>query len=694
MINKVHLINKTHLDIGFTDYASKVVENYMDNYIPRAIDIAYELNHDGETPRFVWTTGSWLIWKYLNTQSSDKVSQLEKAIQDGYIKWHGLPFTTHTELMDEALFQHGLSYSKELDERFDCTTIAAKMTDVPGHTIGIIKYLAKYGIKYLHIGVNPASKNPDVPKLFVWRDQAGNEVIVNYADNYGRVLEVEGVDEALSFAHTGDNCGPGDVDGITKEINNLKSIYKDAQICGSTLDAFGKILWDIKSTLPVVTEEIGDTWIHGIATDPTKVTKYRKLLKLKSKWLKEGMIHKQDKEYKEFMDYLIMVPEHTWGMDLKKHLPDYLNYKKQDFNNAKQLDNLKSDYLIDKYSFVGSFAVDDKDNISSELFKSRIEDKSYTKFIASWDEQREYIDKAVEALSEPLCSEAKEMLDISNEREMVDGKSISPYIQYTLGGCCVMFASDGSILNLIDSSKRVIADETSPIGKYIYEKIGTKDYEYWFNTYMSIKDTYTWSISDFSKPGLELLDEKICNKKFSAFYKEMSVDRQKDKDVVVIELDMPDEAWRDNGAPRRLVLTYYFYYDNRIDINLKWFNKDENRMPEASWFQIAPKVGNKYLYRIEKLGTYVSPYNVVHNGGRNLHAVGKNIIYSGADGSYTITPHHTPLVSMGDMKILRFDNKIADMDNGCYFNIHNNIWGTNFPMWFGDDISIDYSIEF
>ena len=137
---EVLVIFKTHLDIGFTDYAKVVKDKYINQFIPNAIRVGYELK-DTDTP-FVWTTGSWLIWEALKQDSSGSVA---KAIEDGIICWHGLPCTTHTELMDSKMFEYGLSLSQKLDERFNKHTIAAKMTDVPGHTIAMIPYLKKGG---------------------------------------------------------------------------------------------------------------------------------------------------------------------------------------------------------------------------------------------------------------------------------------------------------------------------------------------------------------------------------------------------------------------------------------------------------------------------------------------------------------------------------------------------------------------
>lgn len=62
---KVHVVFKTHLDIGFTNLAAHVLRQYMEEYIPKAIALADTLEAEGGRAQFVWTTGSWLIRYYL-----------------------------------------------------------------------------------------------------------------------------------------------------------------------------------------------------------------------------------------------------------------------------------------------------------------------------------------------------------------------------------------------------------------------------------------------------------------------------------------------------------------------------------------------------------------------------------------------------------------------------------------------------
>jgi len=214
----IHIIFKTHLDVGFTDYARVVVKRYHEQFIPQALTLARKLRERNGEERFVWTTGSWIIYEYLEQAHAAARKAMESAILAGDIVWHGLPFTTHTEMMDRGLFKAGLSLSADLDRRFGKKTIAAKMSDVPGHCREIIPLLAEAGIRFLHLGINPASTPVKVPALFRWQAPDRSEVMVNYVTDYGHPLDMEGFGDRLVFAHTGDNQGPSSMDDVIAQF--------------------------------------------------------------------------------------------------------------------------------------------------------------------------------------------------------------------------------------------------------------------------------------------------------------------------------------------------------------------------------------------------------------------------------------------------------------------------------------------
>jgi hypothetical protein len=90
-VKKVHVIFKTHLDIGFTDLASKVEQQYINEFIPKALALNEELKAEGSADRYVWTTGSWLIDAYLKQASPDAVKKFETALEQGDISWNSMP---------------------------------------------------------------------------------------------------------------------------------------------------------------------------------------------------------------------------------------------------------------------------------------------------------------------------------------------------------------------------------------------------------------------------------------------------------------------------------------------------------------------------------------------------------------------------------------------------------------------------
>ena len=97
-IKRVLVMFKCHLDVGFVDTQAAVIQKYFEQYFPQAIQIANTLRRAGED-HYVWTTGSWLLYEYLEQASPEQRKRMEKAIVEGDIAWHALPFTWQTELL-------------------------------------------------------------------------------------------------------------------------------------------------------------------------------------------------------------------------------------------------------------------------------------------------------------------------------------------------------------------------------------------------------------------------------------------------------------------------------------------------------------------------------------------------------------------------------------------------------------------
>lgn len=635
---RVHLVFKTHLDIGFTDHAEKVRRQYHERFIPQAIETgAHFYAENPEEPKFIWTTGAWLIWDHLNSRSPAEVAALEQAIERGLIRWHGLPFTTHTELMSPDLFRAGLSYSQELDRRFGKQTIAAKMTDVPGHTLGMVPLLAEAGIRFLHLGVNTASPPPDVPDVFRWRAPDGAEVVVMYQRSYGETYFPEGFDDGLSFAHTQDNIGPQSVPQTAEAYRDMRRLEPDAIIRAATLEDYGAILWEKRERFPVLELELGDSWIHGSATDPLKTAKFLALQRLYDRFAGEGLNQRR----LAFGRGLAMVAEHTCGVDIKSYLRDDKAWAKADFNAAR-----KTDYRF-----------------------------AYTE--ASWDEQRGYIDQAVAELdaddqqrAQAVLAElfAPALVGIASRETRLDAGGWSIELDEVTGDVAAVTSPLG----------RRIAGRNGSLIAYRYESYDAADVNRHMDSYLTHRQE--WAVLDHDKPGLG---------RSGAALSKVFVPSLKCSGESGVLLSMPAEAVERFGAPRQLAVEFSAD-DDALQLRLSLRDKPANRMPEASFLSFTPDGAKEWVFR--KMGLWHRSGNFAGSGGAQLQAVNAVSGISGDAGALVIEPLDTPLVAPQSWDFMSFCKDLPDFDDGIRFNLHNNKWGTNFPMWWEGDFSARFRI--
>ncbi|HCE43507.1 MAG TPA: glycoside hydrolase [Lentisphaeria bacterium] len=636
------------------------------------------MRSSGSDDRFIWTTGSWLIYEYLEQASPRTRRKMEEAIAAGDIRWHALLFTSHSEYMDARMFRFGLSLSRTMDTRYGKKTIAAKMTDVPGHTRAIIPLLSEAGVKFLHIGVNPASKPPDVPDLFRWRcPETGKEVIVMYhKSSYGAVSLVKGLDEAVAFAHTGDNNGPQSAEQIREQLSNLRREFPNAEVNSSTLDDYAAKLEHVRSTLPVVQSEIGDTWIHGTGSDPVKTSRFRALCRL---FAKHDSNRKSAGIISQARRCILPVPEHTWGLDIKCHLADYFNYDRKKFEAARRHDKVRPDVPA-KYAWTMVYR------------KGHGMDQRYSKVERSWEEQRGYVGKGLKVLKKsPLRKETEELL---NELKAVKPgirhmeKLSIPY-ELEIGSWNVgIDRRNGSLVKLSNSgSGTSLAKKGNPIGLLSYQIFGGADYRRYLKQYgVNMKAHWNWAIPDLTKPGME--NTKVRRRTFMPSLK----GAWSDGASIALLLELPLETRRQYGAPEEIWLEYSFR-ENGIDARISWKDKPASRITEAFWFSFNPPVSDTESWCLLKMGRQVSPLEIVSNGQRNLHGVNPGILFKEGKQEVRINSLDAALVAPGRPRILEFDGSQPDMKGGMHFCLYNNMYPTNFPLWFEGDAVFRFEIR-
>lgn len=661
-------VAKTHLDLGFTALAAEVESRYLTDFFPRAVATAEALAARGDE-RLVWTTGSWILHRALHDVDRDRAAAVDAAVRAGHLASHALPLTFHTELMDAPLVRSALGISAELDERFGTTTTAAKMTDVPGHTRGLVPLLAEAGVTFLHLGVNPAWPVPDVPPTFRWRSPDGAELVVAYqAGGYGGEVAVAGCEHVLAFLHAGDNLGPPTAEEVRAAHGELAARHPGAEVRASTLDAFARALAasGAAAALPVVTAEIGDPWLFGAGSDPQKLASFREVLG----WRNRFAAHLGARTVAEVDRRLLLVAEHTWGLDQKEVLPVERPW------DAAALGELR-------HSAAGR------------------------RFERSWAEQRQHLEDGVALLRGALRADpppgstgaagfartlSDRALEVPAWPTEADGRPVGGFEPLAADGLVPAALASASWDVAVDpatgalrrarhrASGRDLADDDHLLGVLTHQTFDEADYERFYAQLRPSAEDEWWARRDNTKPGIDAAGARSRRRPADEVRAWGWLDPGDALDLFVRLRFSGDDAER-VGAPAEAWLRWRFQPDV-VEASLWWRDKVATRLPEATWLSFTPIVAEPERWLLDKLGQDVSPLDVVRGGGRSLHAVGeRGLRYDGPDGALALRTPDAPLVAPGRPNLLDADPPLPDLAGGFHVLLHDNCWGTNFPMW-------------
>ncbi len=658
-VKRVLVMFKCHLDVGFTDTQAGVMRKYFDVYYPEAMKRAAAMR-DSSEDRYTWTTGSWLLYEYLEQASADAKKKMEQAIEAGDIAWHALPFSWQTEVLDRAMIEGSLGFSKSLDTRFGRTTTGAKMTDVPGHTLGLVSPLAENGVRFLHIGVNSASTPPDVPALFVWRDGSGATLIVMYQHKgYGGVVNIPGSDLAVAIEMADDNAGPHSLEEIRKIYADLRKQFPGASITASNLSEIANAVYPYRDQLPVVVDEIGDTWIHGVPSDPVKVARYRETARLRREWIAEGTITIGDATDLVFLRKFALFGEHTWGTDTKTYL-DHDNYKPADLDAA-------------------------------------LDRSGYKKMATSWAEKRRNIDDAVAGLPAPMRAQAVARLaKLRPVAPDTEGLTVfRPHTDietehYTVG----LDEKTGAIRRLLrKSTGREWASPEHLLALFSYQTFSAEDYARFMDSYVTSKAD--WAPQDFGKPNIERFGAR--SRTWTPALINCWSGKTTEGVRVLARLRIEDPAGERSGLaawPRTMYLDLLFPHGApEVKLAFSCFDKAANRLPEAMWLTFQPDAPDARNWTLDKSDAPVSPFGVVRGGNRHMHALSKGLFYKDATGSFAIDTLDAPVVALGEKSPIYFSKEQPDVSKGVHFSLYNNTWGTNYIQWFGEDLRFRFEVR-
>jgi Domain of unknown function (DUF5054) len=726
-VEQVDLVIMSHLDVGYTGFAIDVINTYFQQYFPEAIDyaarIADDPNPDLRAMGYVFTSHPWLISLYLDCpqdlipalacpNAQDREAFIA-ALDSGVIGWEGYTFNLQAALMDPSLYRFALDMTRRLDERFHKRpTLTVSLRDVPGSTRAMLPLLLADGYTAVSVGVNGAVVSAAVSPAFVWRDGIDGRSVLAlvHPGGYGGVklqdcVVVAGLKVAQCVWVTGDNAGPPAPGDVAQVWRILVKQFPQAKVKATGFDHFTRALETVRASLPVVDQEIGDTWLSGPPADPGKLTSFREMSRARAECFAAGRCPADDPDISDFSRLLLKAPEHTAGISSTGVLQDY----SKDWSNPR--------------------------------FEQVRDEKEFRYVESSWSEQRRFLDWALAALDRPHSSPAAKALhaDITARLAAITPRlpstagytPVDPAGPFACGTLELGFdAATGAIDHLVDlrtgrnwaspplaakavgvaarpflqmrrmdlerdlRTKRPELSSTTeleppppfgdgnPLALFLYRTYDALDYYFYLRQY-----SYEWppnldslSLAAFYKPGVE-----TAHPRSSWWLPALrSAWRKSDGSCdFLLELGLPAEAHASYGAPASAwVQVAVPPGGSDVNVDFQWFDKTTTRLPESLWMAFRPIAPNADGWRFQTLGELLPVTTTVVNGSRHLGAVWGGLSYCDPGGELFVESRDATVVSPGLPSLVDYNNQAVEPREGMFVDLATNVWNTNWPLWY------------
>jgi len=655
-------------------------------------------------------------------QTPRRRQTIERALRDGHLVVHALPFTTHTGTLELEDLVRGLEFSSRLSRRYGLELPRdAKMTDVPCHSWVVPTLLKHAGVEFIHIGCNDASMSPSVPLLFWWEGPDGSRVLTMLANTYGTwPLPPKDWPHKtwLALIHTYDNQGPPGPQQVRGVIDQIRRQAPGSKITIGRMSDFADALVAEEPEIPLVCGDMPDTWIHGPMCAPAgcktarncrpQIAAAEALTTLLPVWGVDVPDSAQTiaKAYENSLLY----GEHTWGLNTQKYVK--LVYGEE--WKAKLAAGLDHNHRLLEQSWDEHEAyIDTARELVEPLLAGhlgrlardvRVKGRRIVVFNPlPWPRSgivavpAQSIDvKGVKPLDgervEPAATDGKTLRFLAREvpamgyrtfvpadaAPAVSGVSAdlatatieSPFFR------AVLDPKRGAIRSLTDKrSGRQLVDSSGPhgFGQYLYERFGRHNNADWLRAYVHARwhPSHANAVCKNTIPDLPYVATHPSN---------TTVEVEQDALGVSVVMTSPAAESLPHDVSVRLTL----YRDLPLaDLEVS-LAKPPDPWPESGWICLPVNI-DQPEFRLGRLATVIDPTKDIVEG-TNFHLLWLNsgmTVTDPAGRGLGLCPLDSPLVSLGAPGVLRYSQRYEPEHARVYVNLFNNHYNTNFRSWWG-----------
>ena len=421
----------------------------------------------------------------------------------------------------------------------------------------------------------------------------------------------------------------------------------------------------------MVTSEVGDSWINGYAGDATKMSLYRIVAGAYSECARLGQCDLSDGRLASFSRFALKSPEHTWGLGPLDGTEQYL-WANADLQAALTPNSGIPVFLSHQNSYI------EQRNVTAIYALEALQDHPLRAII------NERLSEATPAV--PILGE-----DYSSVPMSLWTQNFSISLP---GGGIVTLAFDGivgglSFLSINGSSNLAVSEK--PLASLVYREFNGTD---WAEAstcpiaYQRFGDDAAGARSSVTRASMDALYTQTGNGPRS----------------FVIHATLPEDLTLLVGAPADIWLNFTVTLFGDILIDVQLFNKTTTRFGEAvllEWLfsssNLSPTDG---VWRIDKIGSWVDPLDVVSGGSTQQHAVGQGVAFfsptSGiTDGGLFLDSIDAPVICTATGTDQSYTTLPLSSEplkgpvTGFASILTTNAWAMNFPLW-----CLDSSLRF
>jgi hypothetical protein len=519
-------------------------------------------------------------------------------------------------------------------------------------------------------------------------------------------------------------------------VQTIQRKYPNAEVICGTMDEFYRELskYDL-SNIPIITKDLADTWIHGVGTYPQEVGIIRnnreiskRLQAILTKQVLEGVNKNSDKideKLDQYYEAVNLFEEHTWGADVKTWLGSDRVYQKKDFLERKKQEEYRfieaswqeqRDRAIQSRKTLNKLKilVENDENDRAFLFNPNNSEYTGWVFLQGLEQMNfhrkmsefnlDFIGCGVGIKGEllpmtkidgewacyvenvpPFVTVPIQFIDALPQRNNLLIQKQKSIIKVENHRYVLVFEeASGNIRELYDKKMNVAllkSRNEKAVFAYQYDCYGSEDItDYLKNYAYRFSD---WGIKDFGRENYPECEHRTYQPIFQSYSIEMntisffyqtkeSAQRYGDAEGIRLEVTLPPEG-------------------EELFVSIHLTNKNETPYVESGTL-LFPFAQESAQYKINKSNNLVDVSTDIQMGANHVFYCIENFItlMNGRKG-LCIIAKDTPLISLGETGILKYRNEYKEpVEPVTYFNLFNNMWGTNFPQWIGGDLTYRY----